>query len=115
MPPIRVVKEVKPLEMKTFPDNIYVFNMGENMTGICRLKIKGESGTRVTIKHGELLYPDGRLNQSNVNVYFQREKNGMDLHQDPYETFQTDVYYLKGGNQEEEFTPRFYLSWISIR
>lgn len=107
MPPIRVTKEVKPVEMKTFPDNIYVFNMGENMTGVCRLKVKGEAGTKITIKHGELIHPDGRLNQSNVDVYFQREKNGMALHQDPNETFQTDVYYLKGGNQAEEFTPDF--------
>ena len=107
MPAIRVTKEVKPIEMKSFPDNIYVFNMGENMTGVCRLNVKGEEGTRITIKHGELAYPDGRLNQSNVDVYFQREKNGMPIHKDPNETFQTDVYYIKGSGVEQEFTPSF--------
>jgi len=105
IPAIRIVKEVKPIDMKSFPDNVFVFNMGENMTGICRLKVNGKAGTRITIKHGELVFGNGRLNQGNIDVYFQREKNGMPLHLDPNETFQTDVYYMKEG--EQEFTPSF--------
>jgi len=107
MPPIRVTEEVKPVSMKSFPDNIYVFSFEKNMAGVCRLRVKGEKGTRIEIRHGELLHPDGRLNQGNIDVYFQREKNGKPWHQDPGETFQTDVYYLKGGGTMEEFTPSF--------
>lgn len=107
MPPIRITEEVKPVSMKSFPDNIHVFSFDKNMAGVCRLRVKGEKGTRIEIRHGELLHPDGRLNQGNIDVYFQREKNGMPWHQDPAETFQTDVYYMKGDGTFEEFTPSF--------
>ncbi len=106
MPPIRVTEEVRPVEMKSFPDNIYVFKMENNMAGVCRLKVKGETGTRVSMSYGELIFPDGRLNQGNIDIYFQRENNGLPVHKDPNEKFQTDVYYLKGGGMEE-FVPSF--------
>lgn len=100
MPPIRITKEIVPADMKSFPDNVYVFDMGKNISGLCRLKIRGQAGTCVKIRHGELLHPDGRLNQGNIDVYFQREGNDRSWHRDPNEVFQTDTYYLKGGGTE---------------
>lgn len=99
MPAIQIVKEIKPVLVKSFGDTIYVFNMGENFAGLCRLSIKGESGTKITIKHGELLKKDGRLEQGNINVYYHPLQSK--------EIFQTDIYILKGGNKEEVFTPGF--------
>ena len=58
------------------------------MSGLCRLKVKGEAGTRITLKHGELLKKDGRLEQGNINVYYHPVK--------PDEVFQMDVFTLKG-------------------
>jgi len=106
MPPTRVTEEVKPVDMRVFADNVYVFRMEKNMAGVCRLRLSGEAGTRVTVSYGELLSPDGRLNQGNIALYFQREKNGMPFHLDPAEEFQTDVFYLKGEGTEE-FVPSF--------
>ncbi len=106
MPPIRVRREITPVSHKDFPGNIRVYDMGENFAGVCRLKVKGEAGTRITLKHAELVHADGRLNQGNIDIYFQREKNGMPLHRDPQEVFQTDTYYLRGGDPEQ-FTPSF--------
>ena len=99
MPAIKITKEITPLSVKSFGDSIHVFNMGENFAGLCRLKVKGEAGTKITIKHGELLKANGRLEQGNINVYYHP------VH--AKEIFQTDTYILKGGGKEEVFTPGF--------
>lgn len=39
----------------------YVYDFGQNMAGVTRIRLSGERGTEVRIKHGERLYPDGRL------------------------------------------------------
>ena len=63
-------------------------------------------GTRITLKHGELLKTDGRLEQGNINVYYHPVK--------PDEVFQMDVFTLKGTGEEEIFMPSF-LSRFPIR
>ena len=98
MPAIRIVEEFKPVEVKAFSDTLYVYSFPKNISGLCRLKVKGEAGTRITLKYGELLKEDGRLEQGNINVYYKPVKPG--------EVFQMDVYTLKGGG-EEVFMPSF--------
>lgn len=98
MPGIRIVEELKPVNVKKFNDNLYVYSFEKNISGLCRLKVKGEAGTRVTLKHGELLKEDGRLEQGNIDVYYHPVKPG--------EVFQMDVYTLKGG-EEEIYLPSF--------
>lgn len=85
--------------MKRFSDQLYVYSFPKNMSGLCRLKVKGEAGTRITLKHGELLKKDGRLEQGNINVYYHPVK--------PDEVFQMDVFTLKGTGEEEIFMPSF--------
>ena len=85
--------------MKAFSDRLYVYAFPKNIAGLCRLKVKGEAGTHITLKHGELLKKDGRLEQGNINVYYHPVKPG--------EVFQMDEYYLKGTGEEEIFVPSF--------
>lgn len=99
MPGIRITEEMKPVSMKRFSDRLYVYSFPKNISGLCRLKVKGEAGTRVTLKHGELLKKDGRLEQGNINVYYHPVK--------PDEVFQMDVFTLKGTGEEEIFMPSF--------
>lgn len=106
MPPIRVVREVKPVSMRKIDDYTYIYDMGENMTGVCRLQVQGPTGTCVTLTHGELIHDDGTLNQGNIEIYFKREKNGLPQHVDPFERIQTDTYFLS-GNGMETYEPRF--------
>ena len=61
--------------------------------------MKGAPGTRITLKHGELLKTDGRLEQGNIDVYYHPVKPG--------EVFQMDVFTLKGTGEEEIFMPSF--------
>lgn len=97
--PIRVTREVNPVSMRSFSPSLYVLDMGVNMSGFCKLKITGEAGAKVNIKYGERLYPSGRLDQSNIDVFFSKERNE--------DLFQTDCYIMKGDPQGEEFTPAF--------
>jgi len=99
MPAIRITKEIRPKLIKSFRNRIYVFDMGENFSGICRLKVKGGAGTIYTLRHGELLKKNGRLEQRNIGIYYHPMKMG--------EGIQTDVFTLKGGGKEEVFEPRF--------
>ena len=99
MPPIRITQEYAPVDMKAFGNKLYVYSFPKNIAGFCRLKVKGERGTRITLKHGELLKKDGRLEQGNINIYYHPVK--------PYEMFQTDVYTLRGDGTEEVFIPAF--------
>lgn len=98
-PPIRVSREIEPIEMKAFGNKLYVFDLGENIAGLSRLRVKGEAGTRITLKHGELLKENGRLEQGNINVYYHPV--------DKKEVFQMDVYTLRGDDAEEVFMPSF--------
>lgn len=99
MPAIRIEREIKPKSMRAFSNKLYVFDLGENIAGGSRLAVKGEAGTRITLKHGELLKADGRLEQGNINIYFHPV--------DKSEVFQMDEFILKGTGEEEIFVPRF--------
>lgn len=93
MPPIRVVREVKPVSMRKIDDYTYMYDMGENMTGVCRIQVQGPTGTCVTLAHGELIHDDGTLNQGNIEIYFKREKNGLPQHVDPLNVYKPTLIF----------------------
>lgn len=99
MPAIRVTEQIAPDSVRAFGNRIYVYSFPKNMAGFCRLKVRGEAGTRIALRYGELLRADGRLEQGNIDVYYRPQK--------PYETFQQDLFTLRGTGEEEEFTPSF--------
>lgn len=85
-----------------------MFDFGENMSGLCRLKISGERGTKVEMQHGELLKDNGRVEMRNIDIYYDPM---------PGLGFQTDYYTLKGDG-EETFTPDFNyhgFRWVEVR
>lgn len=98
MVPIRLVKAYVPKSVKKFDDKTYLFDMGQNMSGVVRLKVKGAEGTVLKIKHGERLLENGHLDMSNIDVYYRGDKET-----DP---FQTDIVILS-GKKEDEFMPKF--------
>ncbi len=73
-------------------DGGYIYDFGENNSGIYRLKIKGYPGQKIDLQCGEQL-TDGKLNYNNIKYY-------------PDGYAQRDIYYLKGG-EEEIFEPQF--------
>ena len=61
----------------------YTFDLGQNMVGWTRLQVSGVPGQKITVRHGEMLNPDGTVYTANL-----RSASG------------TDVYYLAGRGQE---------------
>ena len=74
MPPIRVTEEIEASHFNKINDNIYVYSFPKNMSGFCKLVVKGNKGTKVRVSYGELLKENGRLEQGNINIYYHPEK-----------------------------------------
>ena len=117
--PIKVTREIKPVKIyrgKLSPyvervgvaamiekegierdphdrENGYVFDFGENNSGIYRLKIKGERGQVVDVQCSERITPDGEVDYNNVHYY-------------PDGYSQRDKYTLSGEGVEI-FEPQF--------
>jgi alpha-L-rhamnosidase len=101
MPEIGASRRFKPASVKKADPNTYVYTMGENIAGVVRLKVKGKAGTKVTIRYGEWLDKQGRLDQTNINMHLR----GMLPDE---KVIQRDVYVLKGKGTEEFIPPFTY-------
>jgi len=96
--PVRNVEFIPAKSINKINDTTYVFDFGRTFAGVCRIRTSGESGTILRMKHGERLYPNGRVDISNIDVHYRPT--------DDKDPFQTDIFIL-GGKGEESFMPRF--------
>ena len=108
-PPIRITSELKPFHISQPKKGVYIVDFGQNFAGVVRMRVRGAAGTRVRLRSGELLYPDGTLNGM-TSVTGQHKDGGKDYVYDgkgePKTAFQLDEYILKGKGVET-FQPRF--------
>lgn len=95
--PIRNVSEIA-AKIRKFNDTAYVFDLGRNISGVSQLRVTGERGTIIRLKHGERVYKNGRVDLSNIDVHYRPA--------DDTDPFQTDIFILKGEGVET-FMPRF--------
>lgn len=87
-----------PVMPETYVKEAWLYDFGVSTAGICRLKIKGKQGQKITLRHGETL-KDGKFNLN--SIYSFKPDYNRYIH-----LFQTDTYVLKGG-EEEVFVPFF--------
>ncbi len=87
--PVKRTGEIKPIRIFTTPKGLLVADFGQNMVGWIKLKVKGNAGTSVTIRHAEVLDKLGNFYTDNLRA-----------------AAATAVYTLKGG-EEETYEPRF--------
>lgn len=87
--PIRVVDTLRPTHVAEVRPGIFVFDLGRNIAGWARLRVRGPRGTTLLLRFAESLYPDGTVNPENLRA-----------------ARSEDVYILKGGDVEE-WEPRF--------
>ena len=95
--PIRCTAVIKAEKMVRLSDTLVVYHFPKNMAGTTRLKIRGPQGTTVRLKHGEMLYADGRVNLENIDYHYRPT--------DDSDPFQTDIIILSGN--DDEFSARF--------
>ena len=63
-PTVQVTEEIHPVEITEPEPGTYVFDLGQNMVGSVRLKVSGEAGETITLRHAEVLNPDGTILRS---------------------------------------------------
>ena len=87
--PIRVNEILKPKTVTNPTPGVYIFDLGQNMVGWARLHVSGKAGTKVRIRFGEVLKPNGELYTENLRT-----------------AEATDTYILRGKGSET-FEPHF--------
>ncbi|WLQ38628.1 alpha-L-rhamnosidase [Streptomyces laculatispora] len=87
--PVRVAKELPARKVTEPAPGVFVFDLGQNMVGSVRLRLSGDAGTTVRLRHAEVLNPDGTIYTANLRS-----------------AAATDTYVLKGGGAET-YEPRF--------
>jgi alpha-L-rhamnosidase len=88
-PPVRRVRELRPVSIRRAPSGEMLFDLGQNFTGWARLNVSGPAGTTVTMRFGEVLDKGGNLYTANLRA-----------------AAQTDRYTLSGKSREV-YEPHF--------
>ncbi|MCA9312193.1 MAG: family 78 glycoside hydrolase catalytic domain, partial [Phycisphaerales bacterium] len=87
--PVRVLKEVETRAVTQPRPGVWVFDLGQNIVGVARLRVLEAEGTVLTIRHAEMLNPDGTVYTENLRG-----------------AAATDRYICRGGGVER-WRPRF--------
>lgn len=59
---INCTRRIEPVKMWSVGPHRFVYDFGQNFTGVTELSVSGPAGIEVQIKHAELIFPDGSLN-----------------------------------------------------
>jgi alpha-L-rhamnosidase len=87
--PARCLETIAATNLTVPKPGCYTFDLGQNMVGWVRLNISGSVGDRITVRHGEMLNPDGSIYAANL-----RGANATD-------------FYIFATNGTVVFEPRF--------
>jgi len=96
--PVRAVRTIKALSATEPRPGIHIYDMGQNMAGVPRIKLKGAPGQLITLRYCEILYPA-------LDEY--GELHGLPLMENLRDASCTDFYICKGDPEGEWFMPRF--------
>lgn len=92
--PIAVTSEVRPVSVTERSPGIFVIDFGQNLVGRVRARMKGARGTRIELRHAEMLEADGSLYIENLRLPVLGARA-------------TDTFILAGSGDWEEFEPKF--------
>jgi alpha-L-rhamnosidase len=106
-PPIRITKVIKPVKITEAGKDTFIVDMGQNFAGVTRIKVKGSAGGKISLRYGEDIFKDGRLNYLTTVAGQIKEiwrlNGGPGA---PKTAWQVDEYILKGEGTET-WSPRF--------
>ena len=89
MEPVRRICRLEPKAVTEPKPGSWVYDLGQNLVGVVQLKVSAPAGTQVTLRHAEMLNPDGTLYTNNL-----REAASLD-------------HYICKGKGTEIWQPRF--------
>ena len=87
--PIREEKVVTAKSISSPSAGVYIFDFGQNMSGVERLHVKGKSGEDIKLRFAEVLNPDGTMYVDNLR------------------TAKATDHYIAAGSGIEEYQPQF--------
>lgn len=87
--PVRLMETLKPVSVNEISPGVWIYDLGQNISGWVRLRLNVPAGTRVQVRHGERLSPDGTLYTENL-----RRARATDI-------------YIAGGSGPETYEPHF--------
>ncbi len=88
-PAIRYVRAVTAKSVSTPKPGVYVYDFGQNLAGVERVRLQGPEGTNVKLRFAEILNDDGTLYTDNLR------------------TAKVTDHFILNGHGIEEFTPQF--------
>jgi alpha-L-rhamnosidase len=88
--PVVPIEEITPKSVTEQQPGVFIFDLGQNISGVVRLKVKGKAGEKITLRHAEMLHQDGRMSTENLRC-----------------ARAVDTYILKGDPAGETWTPEF--------
>jgi len=88
-PSIRVERTLQVKSVTEPKPGVYVYDFGQNFSGVERLRINGAPGTNVRLKFAEILNSDGTIYTDNLR------------------TAKATDHFILSGKGVEEFTPQF--------
>ena len=92
--PVKAHEVMHPVAVTTAKDGEVIYDFGQNFAGVIHMKLNGKAGQVITVRHAEILNPDGTLNTT-----FLRTAKA------------TATYTCRDG--EQEYSPRF--SYMGFR
>ena len=104
-PPVQPAGKLKPVRIITLEKGLYIADMGQNFTGLYRIRLSGRKGDTITFRFGERLCDNGTLNPM-TTVCGQIKRAGMGGPGAPAIAWQTDSYIF-GDNEEAWYRPAF--------
>ncbi|OAS89264.1 MULTISPECIES: alpha-L-rhamnosidase [Metabacillus] len=87
--PTRVTEVIKPVDAFITPAGDTVIDMGQNMVGRVRFKVSAKEGTRIVLKHAEVLDKEGNIYFGNLGKAEQK------------------IEYFTKGEDVETYAPHF--------
>jgi alpha-L-rhamnosidase len=87
---VTVQQEFRPVSLTQPKPGVWVADLGQNFSGWDRLSVAGPAGTTVTLRHAEVLNPDGTIYTTNLRA-----------------AQATDRFTLAGTGGTETYEPRF--------
>jgi alpha-L-rhamnosidase len=87
--PIREEKTLDAKDLKSPAAGIYIYDFGQNLSGVARIRATGPAGTDVKLRFAEVLNPDGTLYVENLR------------------TAKATDHFILAGQGGEEYRPTF--------
>ena len=106
--PVRTQQVLKAVSVSEPQPGVFVYDMGQNMVGVPRIRLKGEEGQEITFRYGEMIYPtevpEDPMPPLTAEVY--AERKGLAYNENFRGALATDHYICRGG-RIETFQPHF--------